>query len=81
MKDIILCMVSDSCIAIFKIYYLGFKWLRTRLNCGGCEYLAMVPMSVKYMNLHPDVNNSRETTTTAKCRCGWQVTYTDLDYA
>jgi hypothetical protein len=22
----------------------------------------MVPLSVKYMNLHPDVNNSRETT-------------------
>jgi hypothetical protein len=64
MKDIILCTVSDSCIAVFKIYYLlGFKWLRTRLNCGGFEYLAMVPLSVKYMNHHPDVNNSRETTT------------------
>jgi hypothetical protein len=63
MKDVILRTVSDSCIAIFKIYYLGFKWLRTRLNIGGCEYWAMVPLSVKYMNLHSYVNDSREMTT------------------
>jgi len=48
---------------IIRNYYLGFKWLRTRLTFGVCEYLAMVPLSVKCTNLHTDINNSRETTT------------------
>jgi hypothetical protein len=37
--------------------------LRTRLTFGGCEYLAMVPLSVKYTNLHTDINNSKKTAT------------------